>query len=295
MLPDLAARGHVALERATAVYDSVYRTGRMAGASLAGVLILGLGPVSLLVVDGGTFLVSAVLVGSSVPRITRDGGGSAASGYLARLREGMGFLWRDQVLRGIIVILLVSNMLDTGLSQVLLPAYAKETARDPRVLGLLIGAVGAGALAGTLVYGAIGARLPPRATFAVAMLLGGAPRPLVLAAGAPFGVALAVMAISGFACGAVNPLMGVIQFARIPGRLRARVLGASTACAYAGMPLGGLLAGFLAAAASLRATLVTFAVIYLLVSVPPFLGRSWKTADFAAAQPQIPAKNAAVP
>jgi hypothetical protein len=38
--------------------------------------------------------------------------------------------------------ILVGNMLDTGLSQVLLPTYAKNVVHDPRALGLLVGAVG---------------------------------------------------------------------------------------------------------------------------------------------------------
>ena len=47
----------------------------------------------------------------------------------------------------------------------------------PRLLGasLLVGAVGAGAVAGTVAYGTVGARLPRRMTFALCFLLAGAP------------------------------------------------------------------------------------------------------------------------
>jgi MFS family permease len=282
MIPDLAERGQVAIERASAAYDGVYRGARMTGASVAGVLIAWLGPTALLFVDGATFVCSALLVGLGVPHLSHESEQPGPDGYLHRLSEGLAFLWRERLLRGAVAMILITNMLDTGLSQVLLPAYGRDVMHDPRAFGLLIGAVGAGALAGTVMYGAVGARLPRRTTFALAFLIAAAPRPLVLALHAPFAVALAITALAGFAAGAINPLLGVIQFERIPARLRARVLGTITAGAYAGMPLGGLLAGTLTELIGLTATLAAFSVVYLLASAPPFIGRSWKGLDAAA-------------
>jgi MFS family permease len=295
MLPDLAAQATVPIQRATAAFDGVYRAGRMAGASLAGVLILVFGPISLLFIDAATFLLSALLIGGLVPRITHKTDEPGLSRYLPRLQEGMAFLWRDPILRSVVVIFLVSNMLDTGLSQVLLPTYARTTAHDPRVFGFLVAAVGAGAVAGTIAYGVLGTRLPPRITLAICMLAAGAPRPLVLAAGAPFAVAVAVTAAAGFMAGAINPLIGAIQYDRIPARLRARVLGASTAGAYAGMPLGGVLASTLADLAGLRVSFVVFAVLYVLLAVPPLLGGSWRTATYQTLQSKPSAQTAPQP
>lgn len=288
LIPDLAERGGVAIERAAAAYDGVYRGARMVGASLAGVMIVWIGPTALLFVDGATFLLSAVLIGSGVPRVAHQGAEDDRGGYLHNLREGLAFLWRDRILRWVVLMILVTNMLDTGLSQVLLPTYARDVMHDPRAFGLLIGAVGAGALAGTSVYGFIGGRLPRRTTFALAFLIAGVPRPLVLALGAPFFVVLVVTAMSGFAAGAINPLFGVISFERIPARLRARVLGAITAGTYTGMPLGGVFAGALAGVAGLTMALLVFAVIYLVASSPPFIGRSWGDVDATITRPEIP-------
>jgi hypothetical protein len=80
-------------------------------------------------------------------------------------------------------------------------------------------------------------------------------------------------------------MLNVVQFERIPVRLRARVLGAIAAGQFAGMPLGGLLAGFLTESAGLTVSLLTFAVIYVLASSPPFLSRSWKQIGAAIPQP----------
>ncbi|MEV0389495.1 MFS transporter [Nonomuraea sp. NPDC050643] len=277
MLPDLAALAGVRIERATAAYDGVYRGAAMVGAPLAGVLILWVGPGTLLFADGITFLLSALLIRAGVPHV--DGGARESGGYLRDLRDGLTFLWRDRLQLSATEMVVVVNMLDTGVTQVLLALYARDVAGDPRAFGLLSGALGAGAVAGTIVYGATGGRLPIRLTYGLCFLLAGVPRVLALAMGAPFSVALAVTALSGFAAGAINPILGVLQFDRIPIPLRARVLSTITAAAYAGMPVGGLLAGSLTELTSLTTTLFAFAGIYLLASVPPFVCRAWRELD----------------
>jgi predicted MFS family arabinose efflux permease len=280
LVPDLAGRAGFTMERVTAAYDGAYRGAKMVGAPLAGVLIVWLGPAYLLLVDGSTFLLSAALIRLGVPRSPRHGAGH--EGYLDSLREGLAFLWHDRLLRSAVAIVLVTNLLDTGLGQVLLPLYARDVTNDPRAYGMLVGAVGAvgaGAVAGTVAYGTLGARLPRRMTFALCFLVAGAPRTLVLATHASMELALAVTVVSGFAAGAINPLLGVVEFERIPPRLRARVLGTITAGAYAGMPFGGLLAGSLTEYSGLKVALVVFAGVYLVVSIPPFAGRAWREPD----------------
>jgi MFS family permease len=277
MLPDLSLAAGVRIERATAAYDGVCRGAAMVGAPLAGVLILWIGPHLLLFVDGVSFLLSALLIGAGVPRVRRNARDSA--GYLGDLRAGLSFLWQDRLQLSATAMVVVVNLLDTGVTQVLLALYAREVVGDPRAFGLLTGVLGAGAVAGTIVYGAAGERLPMRLTYGLCFLLAGVPRVLVLALDAPFPVALAVTALSGFAAGAINPILGILQYDRIPVRLRARVIGAMTAAAYAGMPVGGLLAGSLSTLTGLDVTLLMFTSVYVLISAPPFVFRAWRELD----------------
>jgi MFS family permease len=277
MLPDLSVAADVRIERAAAAYDGVYRAAAMVGAPLAGVLILWFGPHLLLFVDGVSFLLSALLIGSGVPRVWR--GERHSTGYLGDLRAGLAFLWRDRLQLSATVMVVVVNLLDTGVTQVLLALYSRQVVGDPRAFGLLTGVLGAGAVAGTIVYGATGERLPMRLTYGLAFLLAGVPRVLVLALGAPFPVALAVTAVSGFAAGAINPILGILQYDRIPAPLRARVIGTMTAAMYAGMPIGGLLAGSLSSLTGLDVTLLMFTCVYVLISVPPFVFRTWRELD----------------
>ncbi|MFC5829707.1 MFS transporter [Nonomuraea insulae] len=277
MLPDLATAAGVRIERATAAYDGVCRGSAMVGAPLAGVLILWIGPSMLLLVDGVSFLLSALLVAAGVRRTAR--GERDPGGYLNDLRAGLTFLWQDRLQLSATAMVVVVNLLDTGVTQVLLALYARDVVGDPRAFGLLTGALGAGAVLGTIVYGAAGARLPMRLTYGLCFFLAGVPRVLVLALGAPFPVALAVTALSGFAAGGINPILGILQYGRIPAPLRARVIGAMTAAAYAGMPIGGLLAGSLTALTGLGATLLAFTGVYAVISLPPFFCRAWRELD----------------
>ena len=60
-----------------------------------------------------------------------------------------------------ILIATVGNLLDKPLVTVILPVYAKTFYGSPASLGLALGAFGAGALTGSLLYGAIGRGWPP--------------------------------------------------------------------------------------------------------------------------------------
>ena len=287
LLPALAGAGAVRMERAAAGFDAVSRGARMVGVLIAGVLIAvfgatRLGPLALLFADATTFFVSALLIGCGVPRLrpaAAPGDGHDHDRYLARLREGMVCLWREPMLRALSLMILVTNMLSAGWAQVLLPVYTREVLGDPRALGLLLGLSGAGAMVGALVYGVVGARLSRWKTFACCFFVGTVPAALVFAAQAPLPMLLGVQALSGLAGGALNPLIGVVEFERIPERLRARVMGAGDAGAFAGMPVGGLLAGGLAGSIGLTATMLTVAGIYLAVCLPPFMGKVWRGLD----------------
>ena len=55
---------------------------------------------------------------------------------------------------------------------VVLPVFARDNWCNPTALGALVSAIGAGALVGAAVFGAIGHRMPRRLTFLVAGAFG---------------------------------------------------------------------------------------------------------------------------
>jgi MFS family permease len=273
MLPALTERAGTTLERSTGAYDAVSRGARMVGYPLAGVLIAFLGAPNMLLVDAATFVVSATLVARFVPappRVERE-----RTRYVADLREGLGYLRADATVRSIVLLCLVTNMLDAGFGGVLMPFYADRVLHNRGALGLLIGVMGGAALAGALSFGAVGHRLPRRPMFFLAFLLCGAPRFFAVALGAPVPVLVGVMAVSGFAAGALNPIMDTALFDRVPESLRARVWGVVLAGSSAAVPLGGVVAGFTVEQAGLVPTVTAFGAVYAVATLTVLVGPSW--------------------
>lgn len=290
MLPETAHRGRVPLERATSLYDGVQRAAALLGAPLAGVLIGVLGAAQVLLVDAATFLVAALVIAASSRRPGRTDLPAAQprskvtdlaatvdprEPYRHQIAAGLRFLRQDRLLLGITVMLLVTNLLDQAYSTVLLPVWARDQGYGAPVVGLVFGASAVGATAGSLAMAAAGPRLPRRATFLLAFLLAGCPRLFTLALGAPLGVVLAVVTLAGLAAGVLNPILSAVELERTPEQLRARVLSATTAIAFAGIPLGGLLAGALVTAVDVHPALALAGAAYLLATLAP-LSPTWR-------------------
>ncbi|MGH8822894.1 MAG: MFS transporter [Jiangellaceae bacterium] len=284
LLPEIADRARVPLERAVGTFEALERGARLVGGPVAGLLVAALGPVNTLVVNAATFAVSAVLVAWLVPRsvdavrTTGDGPQPVATGgsYWRELAEGLGFLWRQPLLRAITVLLVVTNFFDAAWTTVILPVFADRHLGGSVALGLLVAAMGGGALVGSLMFGVVGHRLPRRALFVVSFLLCGGPRMLVFAAEPPLWACLLTVAVAGLAAGSINPIIGTVQLERTPPGMRARVFGCMGAGAWAAMPIGALGAGVAVERLGLTPTLFALGSAYLLIVLSPLLGGPWR-------------------
>jgi len=277
LLPDVATLAGTTLERATAALDGVERGARMVGAPLAGLLLTVVDGPTLLLLDAVTFLVAAVVVAAArAPSVV---GGRAADGYLVELRAGLAFIRRDRLVRAMLGMVLVTNLLDAAYSGVVLPVYAERVLGGAADLGWLLAVWGAGALAGTLAFGAVGHRLRRWPTFTAAFLVAGAPRFFLFAAEPGLVPLLVALAVIGFSVGAINPILGVTEFERIPAPLRARVMGATSAGAWLAMPLGAVLGGALIESVGLTPTLNGLGLAYLATTLVPLALPIWRTLD----------------
>lgn len=278
LLPAAAGAEGVALARATGLYDGVSRTASLVGAPLAGLLIGVLGAPAVLAVDAATFGVAALVIAALVPP-SRSAPEPDAGTYLARLADGARFLLGQRLLLAIALMILVTNLLDQAYSAVLLPLWSSAAGHEATGVGLVSGCFALGATVGSLGMATVATRLPRRRlVFLLAFLVTGAPRFVVAACGAPLAAVLVVAVVSGLAAGTLNPILGLVQLERIPERLRARVISASMAVGFAGIPLGGLLAGWAAGAVGVRGALLGAGVAYLLATLAP-LGRTWRALD----------------
>jgi MFS family permease len=85
--------------------------------------------------------------------------------------------------------------------------------------------------------------------------------------------------VAGLGVGGINPILGAVEYERVPRHLQARVLGAVGAIAYLGIPFGGLVAGVAVQVWGLTATLIGFGVVYALATVAPFALPAWRGLD----------------
>lgn len=281
LLPEAAAAAGVPVERAIGLFEATERGARLVGAPVAGLLVAAVGALPVLALDAVTFALSAVLVLTLVPaglqpRAAAGGGGGGGGGYWRDFAAGVRFLLREPLLRAIVALVLVTNFFDATKYSVLLPVVADRELGGAAAFGLLVGVMGGGALVGSLAFGAVGHRLPRRATLVTAFAVCGGPPFLALAAGLPLPATAAVFAVGGLAAGAINPMLGAIELERIPADMRARVYGVIGAGCWAAVPLGALAAGLAADTLGTTVTLVAVGVAYLAVSLVPLLGGPWR-------------------
>jgi predicted MFS family arabinose efflux permease len=265
----------------------------------------------VLLLDAGTFLISAalVLVWVAVPSGVSAGAKDEAKGerdhhvshrhgrqlfghpallrdpvrrYLSELTDGLRLVRTNALLLSVVLIATVANFLEKPLMSVVAPVYADTFYGSAASLGAMLGAFGAGALAGTLLFGAVGHRLPRRLTFLSCLVI--APLLLfgTLAATPPLPVVLAAVAISGLIFGPTNSLFATVIQENTPPQMLGRVFGAITALAMAGIPLGAVLAGFVVEGVGLVPTIVGMGAIYLAVTVGMFFNPALRQMEASA-------------
>jgi MFS family permease len=277
LMPDLAERAGMKLERASGIAGAIDRGSLLVGAPIAGVLIAALGATTVLWLDAASFAVSAALIGLLVPRpepAPRD----EQSSYFGELLEGLRFVRRDRLIRAVVITVLLTNFLDAPLASVLLPVFAREAFGSAVHLGLILGTFGGFALLGSLLFSVVGHRLPRRRTFVLSFLVGSLPY-LALSALPPLPATLALMAVWGLASGPLNPILATVAFERIPTELRGRVYGATTAGAWAAVPLGTLLGGLVIEAIGVGPTLLAIGACYLLVTAFGLVNPAFREMD----------------
>lgn len=275
LLPAAAAQGGMPLSRATGIEDGISRLATLLGAPAAGVLIVALDAPTVLLVDAATFAVAAVLIGALVP----DAAAPPREPYLTALRAGFRWIRRDRLIMSIAVMMFVTNLLDAAQQAVLLPVWGRDVVGSAAAVGVMWGIFGVGAVTGNAVFTVLAPRLPRYGTFLIGMLIGGAPRFFAPAVTDEVWLPYAVSLVSGFAIAGVNPVLGAVEYERVPPEMQARVLGLGLSVSWGGIPLGGLLAGWAVAGLGLTASWWLFGAMYLAATVVPLFMPVWREMD----------------
>jgi MFS family permease len=295
LVPALVERADVPYERATGLSSAIERGATMIGAAIAGGLVATIGAANAVAVDAASFALCAlVLVATTrsledrAPRADprrEEADGPAPTSYAAELREGWSFLRRDAVLMSLCVMVAVTNLLDLAWSAVLLPVWALDSGAGVGVVGLVFSVWGGASMLGSVVAAAYGTRLPRFATYLVAFLVTGLPRFVLFALGVPLWAILLMCVVGGVSSGFLNPVLGAVQFERIPREMVGRVTALTSALCWSLMPLGGILGGLLVSRIGLSPTLLVVGFAYFAATMAPALIPSFRGMNRHADEP----------
>jgi MFS family permease len=273
LLPDLAERGAISLERANSMAQAILRTALLLGPPLGGVLVVLVSTSNTLWFDAASFALSAAIVTLAVPVIARERT-EPSGGYIEELQAGLRFLRQDRVLFWLVLTFSFGSLVAEPLYTIVLPVYAKQVYGSSVQLGLFYSALAGGSLLGLAVYGIFGPRLRSRPT----IIFGFGTRVLaygILAALPTFPIAVTAIALESVCFEPINPLADVFLQRRTPPELRGRVFGLISAIATGTLPLGTLIGGLLLSSVGLATTMVIItsaSLVHLIgiVLVPAF-------------------------
>jgi MFS family permease len=268
----------VRLTRANGLLNAVNETASFLGPPLGGLLVVLVGPASVLLFDAGSYALSFILIGTLVPRTRTEAPAEDTS-----VRSGLRYLWQDRRLRRLVIgvgvleigftaIVATAPILALQLTGGLHNGVSTGGNGGASVAGWLLGAYGAGSVAGGLI--STRARGTGGLTPALAIVGITACAWALLLPVPAWGRALAIGGI-GVASGLFFPRFFASLTTQTPPALRARVLTAVMVALSAPGPIGFLGAGVLAQwTGSATACLLLVAIVDLvgaLIVVSAFL------------------------
>ena len=231
------------LMNAIALNSSMFNAARIVGPAVAGVVIGAAGVGMCFLLNGVSYIaVIAGLLAMRLPPFVSDGAATSAG---EGVRQAIAFIRGDARVSALVVLVAVFSVLGFPFI-VLMPVVARDVLHtDARGYGVLMAAVGVGAM-----LGALGLAIRGRGVRKGAALLdGGAAFGALLvlfAAVRSVGVALVLLALAGCAMIVTTALANTMLQTLVPNELRGRVM-AFYAFVFVGMaPLGAFQAGLVA-------------------------------------------------
>jgi MinD-like ATPase involved in chromosome partitioning or flagellar assembly/MFS family permease/CheY-like chemotaxis protein len=140
--------GREDLTNAVALNAAVYNGARIIGPAIAGFIVAFWGEVSCFFINGISFF--GVILALLIMKMPENGPLEGEFKIGAKMLEGVQFIWNDKTIRALMMIVAYSSFL-TLPYVALMPAFARDVLGvGPERLGLLMTAIGVGALYGAL-------------------------------------------------------------------------------------------------------------------------------------------------
>ena len=242
--------GKESLRSAIALNSAMFNSARVVGPALAGLVIARWGTAIAFAFNGLSFV--AVIVALTL--LHADGAPRPRGGRSMRgeIGEGLGYVLRTPRIALVLSLVLCVSAFFFNYNT-LVPLLARDVLhQDAHGFGLLMTAVGLGAVAGAVVLASLGTERPPVALLvASALVLGGAS--MTMSGVGRFGVAMGLLALMGFTGMLFMTGANTTVQLTVPDELRGRVMALHTLM-FAGMtPFGAFLVGAVTQALGARA------------------------------------------
>lgn len=231
------------LTNAIALNSSMFNSARLIGPAIAGFIIAWVGEGVCFLINGLSYI--AVLGGLLIMRVPKYVKPVQKRAVLEHLKEGFRYAFGFSPIRCLLMLLALVSLAGACYSQ-LLPIFAQEVLHgDARTQGFLISAVAVGALAGALYLAArtsvlgLGRVVPCAAMVFGSGLIG-------LGLSTNFWLTLVIMPIIGLGLMLQMASSNTLIQSMVDDDKRGRVMSLYAMAFMGAMPLGSLLAGFLA-------------------------------------------------
>jgi macrolide resistance protein len=240
-LPELGRIAGISVERVSSLKAVMGHVAVLGGPVLGGAAIGLLGAAPTLWFTAICSIVAGLLAAWVLPGRAAH---TTATATDFSMRAGSGFLWREPLLRPLLLLVMLFAGIAGANGSVILPALFIDAGRQAAELGLFSSAMGAGGLAGIALHASAGARIPPQRWLAIAFLAFASTSLMIsLLPSVPLLITLG--ALVGVATGPVSPILNAAIYNRTPSELLGRVLGAISAVMLAAAPAVMLAAGAL--------------------------------------------------
>jgi len=260
MIADAVPRQH--LTNAIALTSVFFNVSRSVSPAVAGALIALYGTQAAYVAQAGLCALAA-LVTLPLPDSLRFSAGPAAHHARSRsfgrnILEGWRFSWSDQTVRASLLIVTSASLFILPFTT-MLPVYARDILEvGPSGQGMLLTAMGIGALGSSVLVASIGDRLPRGILMLGGVTLYGV-AVVAFAASPWFPLSVALMVIAGFFHVSSHTLTQVVVQSYTPAEFRGRTMGVLQQTHMVQL-IGGMAMGALASVAGAPSAIAAMAV-----------------------------------
>ena len=246
---------------------------QMSGPGVAGGLVQLVGGAIAVAVDAVSYAVSAWclwLIQTDEPP-----SGSAEhdrdSSLWAELVEGLQAILGSPVLRAIAACTSIWNLFGSAAQAIFLLYLVRDLGIEPSLTGLVMMALGPGALVGALLAPRLAARFGAGRTICAAPIVALGPALMIALAAGPLALVLPILLVSLFFQGLIGAIYNVTQTSLrqrlVPDRLQGRMNATMRFAVWGTLPVGALAGGMLGELIGLRGVLMVAVIGVVLAAV----------------------------